>query len=109
MILHESLYLEFITRRGVGANDVVASSTNSYISYLNSVAEFINSDITPKLLRSETDIANIELDLKANEPRRPLKTTAPLCASTWRWLRQKVCEPRRVGTLLCPRGNVMLN
>ena len=64
MIKYEGLYLDFITRRGVGANDVVASSPASYISYLNSVAKLINSDISPEVLRSEIDVSNIASRLR---------------------------------------------
>ena len=78
MIMHEGLYLEFITRRGVGANDVVASSTDSYISYLNSVADLISSDITPELLRSEIDVSNIAGRLKG---KRAEKTIRNYCSA----------------------------
>jgi len=59
MILHESLYLDFISSRGVGSKDVVASSPASYISYLNSVAKLIGEDIKPTILRTEIDVNNI--------------------------------------------------
>jgi len=73
MILHQNAYLEFITRRGVGSNDVVASSTDSYISYLNSVSELLNEDITPQLLRSETDVTNIAKRLKGKRADKTIK------------------------------------
>ncbi len=59
MIEHESQYLEFIRARGVGANDRVASSPDSYVSYLKSVSKLLAQDITPALLRSETDVKAI--------------------------------------------------
>ncbi len=59
MIHHESLFLGFIASRGVGINDIVASSPASYVSYLNSVSKLIGSDITPALLRTEDDVRNI--------------------------------------------------
>lgn len=59
MIQHKDLFLDFISRRGVGSKDVVASSPASYISYLNSVAKLIGSDIKPATLRTESDVRNI--------------------------------------------------
>lgn len=59
MIEHKALFLDFISRRGVGSNDVVASSPASYISYLNSVAKLIGSDIKPAILRTESDVRTI--------------------------------------------------
>ena len=59
MIDHQSLFLDFIAHQGVGSKDIVASSPASYISYLTSVAKLIGKDITPTLLRSESDVLNI--------------------------------------------------
>jgi len=59
LIDHESLFLDFIAHKGVGSKDTVASSPASYISYLNSVAKLIDRDITPAILRSESDVRNI--------------------------------------------------
>lgn len=59
MIQCEKRYLEFIQKRGVGSNDHVASSPDSYISYLRSVSKLIDQDITPWVLKSEEDINNI--------------------------------------------------
>ena len=64
MIMHRELYLDAIVGRGVGSNDIVASSPASYVSYLNSVSKLIDSDITPQILRSEIDITNIARKLK---------------------------------------------
>ena len=50
MIQHEGLFLDFIACQGVGSKDLVASSSESYISYLNSVAKLIGSDIAYLLL-----------------------------------------------------------
>src|ERR1700722_16688672 len=58
MIQHEQQYLEFIQDRGVDDNDQVASSTRSYISYLNSVSHIIDKEIGPDLLHSEEDVGN---------------------------------------------------
>lgn len=59
MIHHESMYLDFIARRGVGSKDAVASSPASYVSYLNSVANLIGTDIKPSVLRTENDVRSI--------------------------------------------------
>lgn len=59
LIDHESQFLDFIVHRGVGSKDVVASSPVSYISYLNSVAKLLGRDITPALLRNESDVLKI--------------------------------------------------
>ena len=59
MIQHEQRYLEFIREHGVGANDLVASSPESYVSYLRSVSKLLAQDITPLMLRSEQDINKI--------------------------------------------------
>jgi hypothetical protein len=59
MIQHEGQFLDFIACRGVGSKDVVASSPASYISYLNSVAKLIGSDIAPAMLRTESDVRDI--------------------------------------------------
>ena len=64
MIQHESQFLEFIIRKGVGAKDMVASSPASYVSYLNSVSEIIGEKITPKNLRTEDDVLSIAERIK---------------------------------------------
>lgn len=78
MIMHKDLYLDYISFRGVGINDIVASSPASYVSYLNSVAKLINSDITPQTLRSEIDIRNIAKKLKGQ---RAANTISNYCAA----------------------------
>lgn len=59
LIDHKNLFLDYIAHKGVGSKDIVASSTASYVSYLNSVAKLIGRDITPTLLRSKSDVDNI--------------------------------------------------
>ena len=61
MIRFRQQYYEWIESRGVGANDRVASSPDSYISYLNTVSELIGEDISPRNLSSESDIETIAL------------------------------------------------
>ncbi len=71
MILHQEQYLEFIQARGVGKNDRVASSPESYLSYLRSVARLLGGDITPDLLRSDSDV---ERAVRALEGQRQPRT-----------------------------------
>jgi hypothetical protein len=59
MIHHKGMYLDFISSRGVGSKDVVASSPASYVSYLNSVARLIGLDVSPAVLRTERDVQSI--------------------------------------------------
>ena len=73
MIQHESLYYKFIQEQGVGSNDIVASSPDSYVSYLRSVSKLINADIGPSSLRSELDIINIENILKGKRAPKTIK------------------------------------
>jgi len=78
MIQHKNLYHDFIVERGVGLNDHVASSPDSYISYLKSVSKLVGSDINPTTLRSETDISNIARKL---EGLRKQKTIGNYCSA----------------------------
>ena len=78
LIDHESLFLDFIAHRGVGSKDVVASSPASYISYLNSVAKLIGRDITPALLRTETDVLDIARSIGG---KRKQKTIQNYCTA----------------------------
>jgi hypothetical protein len=72
-IFHQDLFLDFITRRGVGSRDVVASSPASYISYLNSVSKLIGSDITPIILRTEIDVCNIARSLNGKRKENTIR------------------------------------
>lgn len=80
MIKYESLYLEFIIKKGVGSKDTVkySSSPYSYISYLRSVSKIIDSDITPAVIRSELDINKIAILLKG---KRASKTIQNYCSA----------------------------
>lgn len=53
MIKNEGKYLQWIESNGVGKNDYVASSTKSYISYLNTVSKLIGEDISEKNLYNQ--------------------------------------------------------
>ena len=64
MIKNERKYLEFIEIKGVGKNDSVASSTKSYISYLNTVSKLINEDISEKNLYNENCVNEIANKIK---------------------------------------------
>jgi hypothetical protein len=56
MIVNEAKYIDWITKNGVGQNDIVSSSILSYVSYLNSVSKIINQDISEFTLNSESSI-----------------------------------------------------
>lgn len=58
-IVHLERYVEFIKSRGVGSNDLIASSPDSYVSYLRSVSKLIGAAISPDILRTEQDIRSI--------------------------------------------------
>ncbi len=64
MIKNERKYLDWIEKNGVGKNDYVASSTKSYISYLNTVSKLIGEDISEKNIYDEGCI--IEIAKKLN-------------------------------------------
>lgn len=72
MILHQEQYLEFIRAKGVGKNDQVASSPESYLSYLRSVARLLNGDITPDLLRTDLDVERVASLLEGRRKRRTI-------------------------------------
>ncbi|MEA2018409.1 MAG: hypothetical protein U9N59_08165 [Campylobacterota bacterium] len=63
MIEFEKEYKDFIVKNGVGENDKVASSVKSYISYLNSIAKYLDITIEPNKLCTENDIEIISLQL----------------------------------------------
>ena len=59
MIKNEQKYLKWIEKNGVGKNDYVASSTKSYISYLNTVSKLLGEDISEKNLYDENCVSEI--------------------------------------------------
>jgi len=72
MILYKNEYYNFIQSRGVGSRDRVASSRDSYISYLNTVSKLIGKDITPAVLSSEDDILRIERMIEGQRSRKTI-------------------------------------
>ena len=76
MIQHEEHYLKYIERQGVGANDEVASSLKSYISYLNSVSRLLGEDISPVLLHSKEDIERIVNQLQGAPAEKTIRNYA---------------------------------
>jgi hypothetical protein len=65
-IEHEARYREYIQERGVGSNDLAASSPDSYVSYLNSVSRLLGVTISPALLNCEEDVESIASKLLGN-------------------------------------------
>mgnify|MGYP003576227671 CR=1 FL=1 len=59
MIVNERQYVDWIKAHGVGQNDRVASSPNSYVSYLNAVSDITGIDISPRTLATDQDVANV--------------------------------------------------
>lgn len=59
MIVHRDMYYRWIQQQGVGLKDKVASSPDSYISYLNGVSKVLGVDISPSILSTEEDVTNI--------------------------------------------------
>ncbi|MEM6192260.1 hypothetical protein [Shewanella scandinavica] len=55
-ISHKDQYVRFIVNRGVGANDRVANSVDSSLSYLRSVSHHFGIEISPETLNSEADV-----------------------------------------------------
>ena len=64
MIEFQEEYENFIRNNGVGANDRVASSIESYISYLNGVCWHLNITVGPTTLRTMNDIDALSSQLK---------------------------------------------
>ncbi len=58
-IQYQAEYIQFIVSRGVGTNDRVASSVDSYISYLRSVSHHLRVDICPNTLSCEEDVQRL--------------------------------------------------
>lgn len=59
MIFYEQQYREYLAKAGVGSNDKVASSIDSYVSYLRSVSEVLGIDISPATVHDEECVQNI--------------------------------------------------
>ncbi len=69
-IQYQAEYIQFIVGRGVGANDRVASSVDSYLSYLRSVSHHLSIAISPETLSSERDVQRLANELEgARRPR----------------------------------------
>ena len=71
MIRFQGKYYEWIESQGVGSNDLVASSPDSYISYLKTVSKLKGKDISPDILASEEGVQAIAQSI---EGRRASKT-----------------------------------
>ncbi len=58
-------YKKYIERNGVGSNDNVADSVQSYCNYLRSVSEHLSLDISPQRVSNESDVLAIKDRLQA--------------------------------------------
>ena len=83
-IEHEQKYRQYMEKTGVGKKDVVASSPNSYISYLNSVSRLLGKPVTPNLLRTENKVDQIKRALEG--------LRAPKTISNYGSAMRKYCE-----------------
>ena len=61
---YENEYYRWIVSRGVGANDRVASSPDSYLLYLRTIERILDIEIAPGTLGSDTDMLAIVSRLK---------------------------------------------
>ena len=66
MIVHKDQYCRWIQKHGVGLKDKVASSPDSYISYLNGVSRLLGKDISPAILSTEEDVINIARSIEGH-------------------------------------------
>jgi site-specific recombinase XerD len=57
-------FKDYITINGVGQNDKVANSVNSYVSYIKHVAEHSGVDVTSDSLKNDEDINYFISELK---------------------------------------------
>ena len=73
MIRHSEKYESFIKQMGVGANDKVADSVKSYISYLNSVSKYLDITIGPETLCSDEDVQHLSKLLKGKVSDKTIK------------------------------------
>ena len=71
MIRYLNEYYTWIVAAGVGSNDRVASSPDSYVSYLNTVSKLLEKEVSPEILSNDSDVENIARQL---EGRRAPKT-----------------------------------
>lgn len=92
MIVHRHQYYEWIESRGVGSNDIVASSPDSYVSYLNTVSELIGKDISPGNLSTEQDIERIAHSIEG--------LRAPKTIANYKSAMRQYVAMIRAGTLL---------
>ncbi len=63
MIMYKNEYRVYIAEQGVGKNDEVASSIDSYISYLNGLSRLLGQDITPNTAKNYDDINEMITEL----------------------------------------------
>ncbi len=63
-IAHEIEYLEYIRSKGVGDNDRVGSSPQSYLTYLRSISKHLGIKISPLTIRGESDVKRIATALR---------------------------------------------
>ena len=59
LVTYPNTFREYIEARGVGRNDVVASSPDKYAQVLNTVSDLLQVNISPVTLRAESDVQRL--------------------------------------------------
>ena len=90
MIVNEAKYIDWITKNGVGQNDVVSSSISSYVSYLNSVSRIINQDISEFTLNSESSIDVIVNKIQGKRSQKTINNYKSAMRQYVRMVRSKI-------------------
>ena len=90
MIVNEAKYIDWITKNGVGQNDVVSSSILSYVSYLNSVSRIINQDISEFTLNSESSIDVIVNKIQGKRSQKTINNYKSAMRQYVRMVRSKI-------------------
>ncbi len=89
MIVFEKEYIEYITGKGVGQNDNVASSPKSYVSYLNGVSRLIEQDIAPDTISDSNAINEIIILIGGRREESTLANYKTALRHYLRFLRQR--------------------
>jgi hypothetical protein len=109
MNLFKNEYYRWIESRGVGSRDIVASSPDSYISYLDTVSELLGKDISPVLLSSEQDVEKIARAIEGMRAPKTIRNFKSAMRQYAAMVRTETSKSKstRVGYLLpqWPRSN----
>jgi len=73
MIVHKDRYYRWIQEQGVGLKGKVASSPDSYISYLNGVSKLLDEGISPVILSTGEDVIKIGRRIEGRQAPRTIR------------------------------------